>query len=115
MVGENTPPLRFLTELGLTYDPALSEVVGELDSAQISSERLDLLDVDVLIVQASTAEEQAAIAADPLFSQLDVMKDGRVIFFVGNDPVYGALSFSTVLSLPYALEELVPQLAAAVG
>ncbi len=113
VVGENTPPLRFLTGLGLTYDPALSEVVGDLDSAQISSERLDLLDVDVLIVRAATLEEQAAIEANPLFSQLEVVRAGRVIFFVGADPVYGALSFSTVLSLPYAITELTPQLAMA--
>lgn len=113
VVGENTPPLRFLTSLGLTYDPALSEVVGDLDSAQISSESLNLLDVDVLIVRAATPEEQAAILSNPLFSQLNVAQEGRIIFFVGNDPVYGALSFSTVLSLPYALDELVVQLAAA--
>ncbi len=115
VVGENTPPLRFLTGLGLTYDPALSEVVGDLDSAQISSERLDLLDVDVLIVRAGTAEEIAAIENDPLFSQLAVARDGRIIFFVGADPVYGALSFSTVLSLPFAVDELVPQIATAVN
>lgn len=114
VVGETTPPLRFLTGLGLTYDPALSEVVGDLDSAQISNEQLGLLDVDVLIVRAATPEEQAAILSDPLFSQLSVVQDGRIIFFVGNDPVYGALSFSTVLSLPYALEGLVPQLKTAV-
>jgi len=39
-----------------------------------------------------------------------------VVWFVGyEDPVYGALSFSTVLSLPYALEHLVPQLAGALA
>ncbi|MBL1128659.1 MAG: iron-siderophore ABC transporter substrate-binding protein [Chloroflexi bacterium] len=114
VVGENTPPLRFLTGLGLTYDPAISEVVGDLDSAQISSERLDLLDVDVLIVRADTPGELAAILDDPLFSQLAVVQDGRVIPFVGNDPVYGALSFSTVLSLPYALDALVEQIGTAV-
>ena len=114
VVGENTPPLRFLASLGLSYDPALSEVVGDLDSAQISSERLDLLDVDLLIVRAATEAEQDALENDPLFSGLDVMQDGRTIFFVGPaNPLYGALSFSTVLSLPYALERLVPQIEAA--
>lgn len=113
VVGENTPPLRFLTGLGLTYDPAISAVVGDLDSAQISSESLNLLDVGVLIVRAETPEEQEAILSNPLFSQLAVAQEGRIIFFVGNDPVYGALSFSTVLSLPYALEGLVGPIAAA--
>jgi iron complex transport system substrate-binding protein len=87
-------------------------VVGDLDSAQISRERLDLLDVDVLIVRVPTEEARAAIQNDPLFSLLNVARDGRIIFFVGVDPLYGALSFSTVLSLPYALDGLVEQIAA---
>ncbi len=43
------------------------------------------------------------------------MKEGRDIFLDVNDPLAGALSFSTVLSLPFLLDELVPQLAAAVA
>lgn len=108
VVGPNTPPLRFLTSLGLTYAADLAEVVGDLDSAQISSERLDLLDVDVLIVRVPSAAERELIENDPLLAQLSVFQDGRVIFFEGNDPVYGALSFSTVASLDYAVTELVP-------
>ncbi|GIV79582.1 MAG: hypothetical protein KatS3mg050_3976 [Litorilinea sp.] len=115
IVGPDTPPMRFLTALGLSYPDELRALVGELDSAQISSERLDLLDVDVLLVRAANEEERAAIEADPIFQSLGVFQDNRVIFFVGaDDPIYGALSFSTVLSLPYALEELVPQLVQAV-
>ncbi|OUC06595.1 ABC transporter substrate-binding protein, partial [Litorilinea aerophila] len=115
VVGPDTPPMRFLTALGLSYPDELRALVGELDSAQISSERLDLLDVDVLLVRAANEEERAAIEADPIFQSLGVFQDNRVIFFVGaDDPIYGALSFSTVLSLPYALEELVPQLVQAV-
>ncbi len=116
VVGPNTPPLRFLTALGFHYPAEIAELVGDLDSAQLSGERLDLLDTDVLIVRASSPEERAAIENNPIFQQLAVAREGRTIFFVGaEDPIYGALSFSTVLSLPYAVEELVPRLAEAVG
>lgn len=116
VVGPDTPPMRFLTALGLTYPDAIAEVVGDLDSAQISSERLDLLDVDVLIVRTASEEQRAEIESDSIFQSLNVTQEGRVIFFVGaQDPIYGALSFSTVLSLPYAVEELIPQLTDAVS
>lgn len=115
-VGPNTPPMRFLADLGFSYPDSIAAVVGDQDSAQISAERIDLLDVDVLIIRAATAEERAAVESNPLYQQLDVAGDGRTLFFVGpDDPVYGALSFSTVLSLPYAVEEIVPELAGAVA
>jgi iron complex transport system substrate-binding protein len=73
-----------------------------------------LLDADVLIFQVSTEEARSAIESDPLYQQLSVAQQDRVIFFVGlDDPVYGALSFSTVMSLPFAIDELAPRLAAA--
>jgi iron complex transport system substrate-binding protein len=111
-VGPNTPPMRFLAALGFTMPEDLAAAVGELDSAQISSEQITLLDADVLIFQVNTEEARASIESDPLYQQLGVAQDDRTIFFVGlGDTAYGALSFSTVLSLPFALEELVPQLA----
>jgi iron complex transport system substrate-binding protein len=51
--------------------------------------------------------------ADPLFQQLKASKDGRILFFGLTDPTYGALSFSTVTSLSYLVDQLVPQLVAA--
>ncbi|CAN5498981.1 hypothetical protein BH23CHL2_BH23CHL2_27340 [soil metagenome] len=114
-VGPTTPPLRFLQGLGFAMSDELAEVIGDLDSAQISGEQLGLLDADVLIVQAGSEEGRETIESDPLYQQLDVAREGRTIFFTAqDDPIYGALSFSTVLSLPYAVEHLVPLLEAAV-
>ncbi|HEY8491052.1 MAG TPA: iron-siderophore ABC transporter substrate-binding protein [Dehalococcoidia bacterium] len=114
VVGPNTPPMRFLASLGFQVPESLAGLVGQRDSAQISGEQLRLLDVDVLIFQAPSQEVRAAFESDPLYRQLDVATEGRTIFFAGlDDPLYGALSFSTVLSLPYAVEHLVPRLAAA--
>jgi len=113
-VGPNTPPLRFLSALGFTLSDDLTAAIGDLDSAQISAEQLNLLDADVLIIQASTDEERTLIEEDALFQQLDAVQEGRTVFFIGlEDPVYASLSFSTVLSLPFALDELPSMLAAA--
>jgi iron complex transport system substrate-binding protein len=107
--------MRFLAALGLRVPKKLGAVVGTKDSARISQEQLPLLDADVLIWQVSTAKQRAAIQADSVYRTLDVARQGRAIFFVGlDDPLYGALSFSTVLSVPYALDRLVPKLTAAV-
>lgn len=114
-VGPNTPPMRFLTSLGFEVPEDLAEVIGDLDSAQISHEQVHLLDTDVLIMQVDSPEQRSVIEQDPLYQQLRVSREGRTIFFESSDdPIYGALSFSTVLSLPYLVEELVPRLAAAV-
>lgn len=111
----NTPPLRFLTSLGFTFPVELAELVGDRDAVEISSEQILLLNTDVLIWQVSSDAEREAIESDPLYQQLAVSQEDRDIFFVGaEDTLYGSLSFSTVLSLPYAVEHLAPQLAAAV-
>ncbi|OUN00446.1 MAG: ABC transporter substrate-binding protein [Firmicutes bacterium ZCTH02-B6] len=115
VVGPNTPPMRFLASLGLKLPPALAEIIGERDSGQISAEQLALLDVDVLIFQSGSEADRLALEGDPLLRQLRVAREGRVVHFTGTtDPLYGALSFSTVLSLPYAVDHLVPLLAAAI-
>lgn len=115
-VGPTTPPMRFLSAMGFSMPPALADVVGDKDSAQISSEQLGLLDVDALIFQGRSEEGVETFRNDSLFSQLDVARENRTVFFSStSDPVYGALSFSTVLSLSYAVDELTPMLAAAVA
>lgn len=113
--GPRTPPLRFLTSLGFSYPEDVAEIVGEQDAAQVSSEQVRLLNADVLILQVGSEAALESIINDPLVQGLDVVTEGRVIPFVGSDdPLYGALSFSTVLSLPFAAERLEPLLQAAV-
>ncbi len=114
-VGPTTPPMRFLASVGLEVPPRLAAVIGNKDSEQISRERLELLDADVLVWQVASAEQRSMIENDPLYRRLNAAREGRSIFFVGlDDPIYGALSFSTVLSIPFALERLVPMIEAAV-
>ncbi|MBX3015564.1 MAG: ABC transporter substrate-binding protein [Caldilineaceae bacterium] len=113
--GAHTPPFRFFATLGLGASAEIAELIGDQSSLRISSERLDLVDTSILIVRAPSEEVLAEIKANPVFQQLNVVKEGHAIYFIGSDPIYGALSFSTVLSLPYVVENLVPQFVEAVS
>jgi hypothetical protein len=61
---------------------------------------------------AQVAAELAELMKDPLFRRLDVVRDGRDVY-PEVEPA-AALSFSSPLSLPLAIDAIVPQLAQAV-
>lgn len=105
---------RFVTSLGFKVPEEISEMAGDSFFAAISREKLDLIDADALTWIVNPPAEQETIEDDPLYRKLDVVSEGRDIFLEVNEPLAGALSFSTVLSLPFLLDKLVPQLAAAV-
>ncbi|MEM7094156.1 MAG: ABC transporter substrate-binding protein, partial [Actinomycetota bacterium] len=110
VVGQSTPPMQFLQTLGLTYPAEIAEIVGDLDSFEMSAEQIDLLDVDVLIVRADE-QVRGLIEADPLWGATAVIQEDRVLWLDAEDPVYGALSFSTILSIDYLVDELTPMIA----
>lgn len=109
------PRTVFMTQLGFELPDEIAELAGDLDGAPISDELMTQLDHDLLIWNVGHDDSlRAQIESKPLYDQLQVVQDGRVLFI--EDPlVSGALTWATVLSLPYALEELVPQLADVVG
>ncbi|MQA01041.1 MAG: ABC transporter substrate-binding protein [Dehalococcoidia bacterium] len=114
MYGLGDPRAEFLAALGFAL-PA--EVRGLVPSgsfyAVVSAEQLALLDVDLLVWFTLTDAEQPALESLPLYRGLKAARAGRDVFLGGDSPLSGALSFSSVLSLPYALDELMPVLAAA--
>lgn len=103
---------RFFSDLGFVVPEELVEVAGELFYADISNERIELLDQDLIaIVNLQFIEGGVeALEAEPLFSQLDAVQDGRVAYF--DVDVENALGFSSPLSLPFALEAALAQLEA---
>lgn len=106
---------RFLVDLGFKLPDGLDQVTGKEFGASISKERTDLLDTDALLwIITKYDTDKAKIHADPLYARLDVAKQGRDVFLESEEVVGGATSFVTALSLPFLLEHLVPQLAAAV-
>jgi iron complex transport system substrate-binding protein len=105
---------RFVTSLGFEQPADIAKVVGDEFYAYISDERLDLLDVDALIVMADTPAVSKELLAKPAFSRLSVVRDGRAIMVEDLD-LSMALSASSVLSIPYALDRIVPQLQTALA
>jgi iron complex transport system substrate-binding protein len=106
---------RLLTDLGFTLPDGLAAVTGQKFGAGLSKERTDMLDTDVLIwLVDDYAKDKAKVQADPLYAKLGVKTEGRDIFLESNELEGSATSFVTALSLPFLLDKLVPQLAAAV-
>jgi iron complex transport system substrate-binding protein len=104
---------RFLTALGFSLPEGLAELTGAEFGGSLSMERADLLDVDAIIWL--DPEEANGPLGGPLYASLKVHTEGREVFLNSyDDPLGGATSFVSVLSLPFLLDGLVPQLAAAV-
>lgn len=105
---------RFFTSLGMQIPGELAEIAGDSFFGKLSLEQLDLIDRDVLVWSQLQFTEggQAAIEADPVVQQLAATREGRALYVGGE--VDDALQVSSVLSLPTALEGIVPMLERAV-
>lgn len=104
------PRSRFFTELGFVIPEIYDEEAGDAFYATFSLERIHLLDVDFLAwywdspVGALETEEIVRLR-----KTLAAHQDGREMTLPSR--LRWALSFSSPLSLDYALDELVPVLA----
>ncbi|MFI9587539.1 iron-siderophore ABC transporter substrate-binding protein [Streptomyces sp. NPDC052236] len=106
---------RTMTSLGFKLPTDLDKVIGDQFGANISKERTDLLDTDVVIwTVPDIAEGPAKLHQDNTYKNLNVVKQGREVFLQEETDYGNAFSFVTVLSLPYVIDRLAPQLAAAV-
>ena len=102
LLGKDDLRTQFFTDLGFTVPDA---------STDLSQERLDLLNADVLAVNGYDQEDADA---DTLLSSLDVVTQGRTVLLGSySGDVSAALGFGSPLSLPYLLDQAVPALAAA--
>ncbi|MET1003944.1 MAG: ABC transporter substrate-binding protein [Propionibacteriaceae bacterium] len=91
----------WLTDLGFTVPKTTTEV---------SFEKLDVFDQDVLLVEGV----EAAALENPLFAALPPVKEGRLVQLGAfDDDFAAALGFNSPLSIPFMLDIAVPRLAAA--
>lgn len=91
----------WLTELGFSVPET---------STDVSFERLDVLDADVLLVEGF---EQQALE-NKLFAALPVVEEGRLVDLGAFDQDFAAaLGFNSPLSIQFMLDAAVPRLAAA--
>lgn len=100
------PRSRFFTELGFVIPKIYDEQAGDAFYTTFSLERFDLLDVDLLVWYWGELESDDIL---PLRRTLQAHQDGREVILTPQ--LRFALSFSSPLSLNYALDELVPVLA----
>ncbi|MEU3243412.1 MULTISPECIES: iron-siderophore ABC transporter substrate-binding protein [unclassified Streptomyces] len=113
--GSQDPRSRVLTDLGFTLPTDLDKVIGDEFGANISKERTDLLDTDAVVwIASDPAKDEAKLHKDALYGDLEVARQHREVYLKETSDYGNSVSFVTVLSLPYMLERLVPQLAAAV-
>jgi iron complex transport system substrate-binding protein len=109
------PRVQLIEDLGLAVAPSVEELAagaeGSTFYAELSQELAPEIDADVIVGFADglTADEVAAL---PAYGQVPaIQRDSAVLI---DDEGFGAaVSSISVLSLPYALDRLVDQLAAA--
>jgi iron complex transport system substrate-binding protein len=102
----------FLTDLGFTIPAELAPFDRDGEGAQafIPLEQLSVLDVaDVLLWATESPEDRTNLETEAVYRNLQEVKDGRLVFTDG--VTAGAIYFTSVLSLPFVLEHLVPALA----
>jgi iron complex transport system substrate-binding protein len=105
---------QFLAALGFAPSPEIGALAGDSFFTVVSTERFDLLsDAGALLWVTTSDAERAALQQLPAYTALAPVQQGRDVF-PPYDPLGIALTYNTVLSLPYALDGVLPQLAAAV-
>ncbi|OJF15848.1 iron ABC transporter substrate-binding protein [Couchioplanes caeruleus subsp. caeruleus] len=109
----NDPKMLFLAELGFTVTPKFREAVGTKNVADFSFERLDIVEADRLFWLVADDAAAKQIKEDKLYSKLKVAQEGRDVYLPYETPPVGAaMAFNTVLSIPYAIDQVVPMLTA---
>lgn len=110
---DNRP--RFLTQLGMVQAPVVAEAsAGSPDQFAVtwSPERADELVSDILVTYAVSPEVAAAIESDPLLGRIPAVEAGRMVVQTDEQQVL-SISAASPLSLPWALDNVVPDITAA--
>ena len=100
-----------LTQLGFEIPQEIDDLAEEDASySMISPEQLELLDRDVLVWELANPDQRETVEDSPVYATLDVAEEDRDVF-VDEEELVAAMAFISVLSLPTAIELLVPKLA----
>lgn len=99
---------RLVTGIGFKGTPEIDKIADGKFYTVLSPERIDLINVDRVFVIADQADQEA-LKKFKLFTNLPAAKDGKVSYLLDSEgPAIGAaMSQGTLLSLPYAIDELV--------
>ncbi|MEM7142483.1 MAG: iron-siderophore ABC transporter substrate-binding protein [Actinomycetota bacterium] len=103
---------QILAEMGFVTPAEYDELAQNEFYVSFSEERIDLLDVDVIIWIVSDDAGMEAVLESPLRRLLPAANEGREVF--ASPILGGAFSFANPVSIPYLVDELVPEIALAV-
>lgn len=104
---------KLLGEFGMVLPDPIKNLAGESFAVEVSQEKWDLLDQDVLISHYNgNAQHQQDVQKNPLFGKLKVVsKGGNVVMDVAE---FYSIRNPTALGIPWMIEQMVPKLSAAV-
>jgi iron complex transport system substrate-binding protein len=111
------PRVQLIEKMGFRLDPSVDTLAGSGDAStfysQISLEKAPEITADVVIGFADglSADE---VTAQPVYAQVPALQRGSAVI-VDDQEFAAAMSSVSVLSIPFALDRLVDQLAAAAG
>ena len=115
LYGRDDPRTRMLTDLGFTFPERIDKITGDTYGKSVSVERADLLKTDVLVwLLDHPKTDDKALHDGTVYGRQRVVREGREVLIDQGADYGNAISFVTPLTLPYVLDRLVPQLAAAV-
>ncbi|WP_216694212.1 iron-siderophore ABC transporter substrate-binding protein [Dietzia psychralcaliphila] len=110
---DNRP--RFLEQLGMVQAPVVAEAsTGASDQFAVtwSPERADELVSDILVTYAASPDVRTSIESDPLLGRIPAIEAGRMVVQTDEQQVL-SISAASPLSLPWALDNVVPDIIAA--
>ncbi len=100
--------VNLISKMGLTLSPSVADLTREGEFYMtLSEEELGVIDADVLFwyVTGDSKQQVESLALRPY---MRAFKEGREIMLPTASLVNGALSYSSLLSLPIAIEQIVP-------
>lgn len=100
---------QFLTSIGFEIPKGVLDSAKEGEFfAQIPYEQVELFDGDLILI-IGEVEDQAILDGTGLYASMNAVKNKAVLQLTQDQR--GAISYNSVLSIPYALDSLVPQIA----
>lgn len=100
---------QFLTSLGFTIPEAVTNQDDGVNFyVPVSAENVNMLDSDLILVLGPDASYDA-IAQNPAMGTLNAARNNAIIATTLDER--GAISFNSVLSIPFAINSLVPRIA----
>lgn len=108
--------VRFLLDLGLQNTPGLDHVMAGVDGenwyGSVSLEELDEVPADLYVAWTTSPEETAYMLNHPTFKLWEPIADGHFLI-LEDAALENAVQAPTPLSIPYAVEGMVPLINAA--